>query len=312
MRFAFIMDPLERVAPAVDTSQALIEAALARGHECLHALVSELSLEAERVAARLRPLRLEHDGRLGFSGPAAWVDLSSVDATLVRKDPPFDDAYYFATLLLERLRGRSLVVNDPRGLREANEKLYALRFPRWTPQTMVTADRAAIRGFVSALGGRAVIKPLDGHGGFGVLALDLEDCNMAGIIDLHTREGTRLALVQEFLPEVALGDKRILLLDGEPLGAILRVPAAGELRANLHVGGEARPTELTEAERALVAELAPELRADGLYFVGLDVIGGRLTEVNVTSPTGIRQLDAFTDGHAADRVVAWLEQRARR
>jgi glutathione synthase len=240
------------------------------------------------------------------------MDLAALDATLVRKDPPFDDAYYFATLLLERLRGRSLVVNDPRGLREANEKLYALRFPRWIPRTLVTADRSAAREFVRKVGGRAVVKPLDGHGGFGVLGLQTGDHNMPGILDLHTREGTRLVLVQEYLPAVVEGDKRILVLDGEPLGGVLRVPPPGELRANLHVGGEARPTELTDAERALVADLAPALRADGLYFVGLDVIGERLTEVNVTSPTGIRQLEAFTGMRAAARVIEWLEGRVAR
>ena len=237
--------------------------------------------------------------------------LSAAQAVFVRKDPPFDRAYLYATLMLEHARSATLIINDPRGLRDANEKLYAMHFPEWMPRTLVTADRERIHEFVREVGGAAMIKPLDGAGGVGVLKLSAGDKNARGIVDVLTREGRWLAMVQEFLPEVTVGDKRVLLLDGEPLGAVLRVPRADDIRSNLHVGGQAVPTELTAREQALVAAIAPKLRADGLYFVGLDLIGERLTEVNVTSPTGIQELGRFTGTRPSERVIAWAEQRAR-
>jgi glutathione synthase len=203
-----------------------------------------------------------------------------------------------------------LLINDPRGLRDANEKLYALNFPEFTPRTMVTASREKLLAFAEDVGGRAVIKPLDGAGGSGVLALTTGDRNARAIVDILTREGRQPAMIQEYLPEVRVGDKRILLLDGEPLGAILRVPRGDDLRSNIHVGGSVEPTELTANEQAMVKAMAPRLRADGLIFVGLDVIGERLTEVNVTSPTGIQQLGRFTGARPEDKVIAWIEARA--
>jgi glutathione synthase len=202
-----------------------------------------------------------------------------------------------------------VIVNDPRGLRDANEKIYAMQFREWMPRTIVAADRDEILAFAAEVGGNAVIKPLDGAGGVGVLQLRVEDKNARAIVDVLTLEGSRLAMVQAFLPSVVEGDKRVLLLDGEPLGAILRVPRADDLRSNIHVGGSVVPTELTARERALVAAIAPRLRQDGLFFVGLDVIGEHLTEVNVTSPTGIQELGRFTGTRPADRVIEWAEKR---
>jgi glutathione synthase len=201
-----------------------------------------------------------------------------------------------------------VIVNDPRGLRDANEKLYAMQFREWMPRTIVSADRDGILAFVAEVGGEAVIKPLDGAGGVGVLQLRVGDKNARAIVDVLTLEGSRLAMVQQFLPSVSAGDKRILLLDGEPLGAILRVPRADDLRSNIHVGGSVVPTELTPREKALVAAIGPRLRRDGLVFVGLDVIGEHLTEVNVTSPTGMQELGRFTGTKPADRVIAWVEE----
>jgi glutathione synthase len=203
-------------------------------------------------------------------------------------------------------------VNDPRGLRDANEKLYALNFKEWMPETIVTSDRDTILSFLDTVGGRAVIKPLDGAGGVGVLTLFKDDKNARAIIDVLTYEGQRLAMVQAFLPSVTEGDKRILLLEGEPLGAILRVPRADDIRSNIHVGGSVVPTELTARERELVRSIAPRLIKDGLFFVGLDVIGEHLTEVNVTSPTGIQELGRFTNSKPADKVIEWAELRRRR
>jgi glutathione synthase len=243
-------------------------------------------------------------------GPRQQVDVAALDAVMVRTDPPFDDAYLYTTHLLELVRGKTLVVNDPRGLRDANEKLYALHFPDVMPATVVTQNAEHIRAFVRRVGGRGVIKPLDGAGGRGVMVLDEGDLNFNAIVELTTDNGRRLAMVQEFLPAVRQGDKRVLLLDGEPLGAILRVPRDDEARSNIHVGGRVEPTELTAAERAIVDRVAPRLRADGLYFVGLDVIGERLTEVNVTSPTGIQELSRLSRTDPERKVLTWIELHA--
>ena len=237
------------------------------------------------------------------------TQVTELDAVFIRKDPPFDSAYAYATQLLELIRGQSLVVNDPRGLREANEKLYALHFAEHMPDTIVTSERQAILDFVRHVGGKAVIKPLDGAGGYGVLGLTAGDGNEKAIIDLLTEEGKVLAEVQRFMPEVKKGDKRVLLLDGEPLGAILRVPPEGDHRANIHIGGSVVATELDATEQKLVEAVGPRLREDGLYFVGLDLIGGKLTEVNVTSPTGIRELSTHRGERMSDRVIRWVENR---
>jgi glutathione synthase len=313
MRFVFVMDTLDRVNPEKDTSFAFIAAAEARGHVSLHARIQDLSVLKGAPSAKVRRVRtLDVEPFISLDLDSGTVPLSEVDAVFIRKDPPFDAAYLYATLLLEHARGDGskrgpVIVNDPRGLRDANEKLYAMNFSEWTPTTLVTADRDAIFDFVATVGGNAVIKPLDGAGGSGVMMLRTGDKNARAIVDVLTREGLQLAMVQEFLPSVTVGDKRVLLLDGEPLGAILRVPRGDDLRSNIHVGGSVVPTELTAKELELVKSIGPRLRQDGLIFVGLDVIGERLTEVNVTSPTGIQELGRFTNTKPADKVIAWVE-----
>ncbi len=310
MRFVFVMDGVDQIDPDKDTSFGFIEAAIGRGHACLHCLIHQVEYFVGTVTAVVRRLQVTSGG-LQLEGAAERVPLTEVDAVLIRKDPPFDQAYAHATLLLELLRGQTLVMNDPRGLRDANEKLYTLSFERWMPPTLVSSNRQAIHDFIEEVGGKAVIKPLDGAGGFGVLGVRTSDSNTPSIVDLLTREGARLAVVQQFVPEISEGDKRVLLLDGEPLGAILRLPKRGDLRANIHAGAEVAPYELNDHERAMIADMAPRLRADGLVFVGLDVIGDKLTEVNVTSPTGIQELSRFTGARESDRVIAWVERAAR-
>jgi glutathione synthase len=315
MRFVFVMDTLDRVTHDKDTTFAFIQSAQARGHESLHCLPKDLFAlggEVWATAHRIEILdRWPHIALKKEDGPRR-VRLAETEAVFIRKDPPFDQAYFYATLLLESARGGPLIINDPRGLRDANEKLYALHFPEWTPRTLVTADRDMIHEFVRDIGGHAVIKPLDGAGGMGVMQLRSDDKNARAIADLLTAEGQKIAMVQEFLPAVTVGDKRVLLLDGEPLGAILRVPRADEIRSNIHVGGSVVPTDLTPREADLVRSIAPKLRADGLIFVGLDVIGERLTEVNVTSPTGIQELGRFLGSRPSDKVIEWVEARAKR
>jgi glutathione synthase len=314
MRFVFVMDTLDRVTHDKDTTFAFIQSAQAREHESYHCLPKDLFVVGGEVWALVHRVEIldgwPHIALKKEGGPLRFR-LADIDAVFIRKDPPFDQAYFYATLLLESARGGPLVINDPRGLRDANEKLYALHFPEWTPRTMVAADRETIHEFVRDIGGHAVIKPLDGAGGMGVMQLRSDDKNARAIVDLLTAEGQKLAMVQEFLPAVAVGDKRVLLLDGEPLGAILRVPRADEIRSNIHVGGTVVPTDLTPRELDLVKAIAPRLRADGLIFVGLDVIGERLTEVNVTSPTGIQELGRFLGTRPSDKVMQWVEARAK-
>jgi glutathione synthase len=314
MRIAVVMDPIEAVAVDKDTSFALMLEAQSRGHEVFHLSHRDLWANGGELRARVGPVRLQRAERPAHAelGSVRDVAVADLDAVLVRTDPPFDDAYLYTTHLLDLVRDKTLVLNEPRGLRDANEKLYALHFAAVMPTTIVTHHAAHIREFVLRVGGRAVIKPLDGAGGRGVMILDTADLNYNAIVETVTGEGRRLAMVQQFLPAVRAGDKRILLLDGEPLGAILRVPRDDEARSNIHVGGRVEPTELTDEDVAIVARVAPRLRADGLYFVGLDVIGGRLTEVNVTSPTGIQELGRFSGTSPEGRVITWIEIHAQK
>ncbi len=312
MRIACVMDPIEHVSIDKDTSFALMLAAQSRGHEVFYLQQKHLYARGTELFATVRPVQLARSAPPAHAivGAPQTVNVGeSIDAILVRTDPPFDSNYLYATQLLELVRGKSLVVNDPRGLRDANEKLYAMHFADVMPKTLVAYESKQIRSFVEDLGGKAVIKPLDGNGGKGIFVLDLNDLNFNSIIEVSTAEGKRPVMVQEFIPEVKQGDKRVLLLNGELLGAILRVPPQGEARSNIHVGGTVHPTELTTKEHALVERLAPKLREDGLYFVGLDVIGEKLTEVNVTSPTGIQELSRFTNSDPEGKVIRWIEER---
>ncbi|MDB4932983.1 MAG: Glutathione synthetase [Myxococcaceae bacterium] len=313
MRFAFLMDPIERVLVDKDTTFALMLEAQRRGHEVFTLGSADLIGARGTVYSAVWRTRVRDVAAPGhFERDAAEVvDVASLDAVFIRTDPPFDAQYLYNTLLLEQVRGRVLLVNDPRGIRDANEKLYAMHFPEVTPRTIVTAKEADVRAFLEEIGGPGVMKPLDGAGGRGIMIVDLADKNFRSIVETLTFEGRRFAMVQEFLPAVREGDKRVLLLDGEPLGAILRVPRADESRSNIHVGGRVEPCELDEHDRAIVAAVGERLRRDGLYFVGLDVIGGRLTEVNVTSPTGIQELSRFTGSEPESKVIAWAEGRAR-
>lgn len=311
MRIVVVMDPPSTVKIDEDTSFALMFEAQQRGHEVDHCLISDLFLDRGRVWARVRRARCELDPARPIAlGAPEDVDLAAVDVVLMRKDPPFDEDYLWATLLLEHARGETLLVNDPRGLRDANEKIYATYFPELMTDTMISSDKARIKAFLARLGTRGVLKPLSGAGGEGIFALDPSDPNLNAIIETVTRGGRQLAMVQRYLPEVVEGDKRVLLLDGEPLGAILRVPQGGDLRSNIHAGGRVDAAELDDDDRRIIAAVAPRLRADGLIFVGLDVIGGKLTEVNVTSPTGIQQMARLMGENVSARVIEWLERRS--
>lgn len=309
MDIVVVMDGPETVDPAGDTSFALMLSAQERGHAIWHCGAADVELADGTVWAVASPATADPAATpaLRLDAPQR-IDLGDVDAVLIRPDPPFDSAYLHLTLLLDHVVGRTLVVNSPRGLRDANEKLYACRFPDVIPPTIVSADPERLLAFARSQGA-AVLKPIAGHGGRGVMALRPGDDNAPSIIDTLTARGTVAVMAQRFLENVSAGDKRILLLDGEPLGAILRLPTSDDFRANICVGGSTVACELDDADRRIVEAIAPSLRADGLVFVGLDVVDGHLTEVNVTSPTGIRQLADLTGRDPAREVIEWLERR---
>lgn len=309
MQIVVIMDGPETVDPDTDTSFGMILAAQERGHQVWHCVAADISIVGTSVRATARPATAHESSDMPLElGAPVDVDLADVDVVLIRTDPPFDLAYLHLTLMLESLNGTTLVVNSPRGLRDANEKLYALRFADVTPPTIVTADPARLVAFAEAHHG-AVVKPIEGHGGRGVLALMPGDQNGPSIIDTMTRRGRVPVVAQKFLPGIERGDKRILLLDGRPLGGVLRLPTEQDFRANICVGGSVEAVELDDADHRIIDAMASRLRADGLFFVGIDVIDGHLSEVNVTSPTGLRQLGALSGTRPDLDVITWLEQR---
>lgn len=308
MRFIYVMDSMDRVLPDKDTTFAFLRAAQARGHENLHCEARDLHVREGDIWARVRKIKVDDAPPHAVFDAFEEVRLADLDAVFIRKDPPFDGMYLMATLLLERVRGKVLLINDPRGLREANEKLYTLNFAQHMPRTIVSSNEDEIMAFVKEVGGTGVIKPLDLAGGSGVMMLRSDDKNARSIMQLLTVEGTKYVMVQQYLPDVTKGDKRVILLEGKILGAINRIPRADDLRSNIHVGGSVEPYEITDVERQIAADLAPKLAEDGLVFVGLDVIGGKLTEVNVTSPTGIQQLSAHHGRDIAADVIEWAEK----
>lgn len=312
MRFLFVMDPAESMTADKDTTFAFIRGAMARGHECLHCLPRELSNLGRDVFALARSVRVSAEAPHVRLGADEHVEVARLDAVFIRKDPPFDAAYLYLTQQLDLIKDRVFVMNDPRGLRDANEKLFTFQFLEFMPRSLVSADRARIIDFVSEVGGTAVLKPLDGAGGSGVVVLTQGDRNVRSMVDIMTAEGKRLAMVQEYQPAIRQGDKRVLLLNGEPLGAILRVPREDDVRANIHAGGQVQACDLSAREQELVKSVAPKLREFGLWFVGLDLIGEKLIEVNVTSPTGIQELGRHQGKRPEEDVIAWVEQRAGR
>jgi len=282
------MDPIERIRIAGDSTFALLLEAQARGHEIVYYTPDRLRLEGASLLTQAQPLRVKDVEGDHFSlGEARRVDLSEIDVVLLRQDPPFDLAYIATTHLLERIHPRTLVVNDPRGVRDAPEKLFVMDFPELMPPTLIARDRAAIEAF-RARHGEVVMKPVYGAGGQAVFKVANKDPNFGSLFDLFSVTFREPWVIQKFLPAVATGDKRIVLVDGEPLGWVNRVPVGDDIRSNMVRGGSAEETELTARERAICERLGPALRARGLLFTGIDVIDGYLTEINVTSPTGIR------------------------
>jgi glutathione synthase len=290
MNVAVQMDPIERINIRGDSTFALMLEAQARGHRLSYYTPDKLAQRGDRVFAAVQPLAVRDEIGNHFTlGEARRAELSSFDAILLRQDPPFDMAYITTTHMLERVHPKTLVVNDPAQVRNAPEKVFVMEFSDLMPPTLITRDLAEIRAFRDEHGD-IVMKPLYGHGGGSVFRLTRDDLNFGSLYDLFTTTFREQWMVQKFLPQVKDGDKRIVLVDGEFAGAVNRVPAADDLRSNMVRGGAAMATDLTAREREICARLGPALRARGLVFVGIDVIGDFLTEINVTSPTGIRAI----------------------
>jgi glutathione synthase len=311
-RVAVQMDPMEGINIAGDSSFALMLSAQKRGHSLFHYLAPDLSYSDGRVRARVRPVQVRPEPGNHFSfGEWQTLDLlDDADVVLMRQDPPFDLSYITATHLLERIHPKTLVVNDPASVRNAPEKLFVLDYARFMPPTLITRSLDETRAF-QATHGDIVVKPLYGNAGSAVFKIGRDGANLSALTELFNHVWVEPFMVQAFLPEVAQGDKRIVLVDGKPTGAINRLPGKGEIRSNLAAGGSAEATELTDFEREICDALGPELARRGLMFVGIDVIGGRwLTEINVTSPTGIVAIDRFngtdTPGLIWDAIEAKL------
>jgi len=307
---AIQMDPIDTINIDADSTFALALEAQARGHALFHYLPDALTLHDGRLYARARPLEvMRSQGKHHRFGSFEELDLAGVDVILMRQDPPFDMAYITATHLLELLpQNGPLVVNDPVAVRNAPEKLFVLRFKELMPPTLLTRDRDAIRAFWREHGD-IILKPLFGNGGAGVFRLRPGDENLTALLEIYESIQREPVMVQRYIPEVRQGDKRIILVEGEAIGAVLRVPPEGEARANLHVGARPVKTELTSREREICAAIGPTLRAQGLVFVGIDVIGDWLTEINVTSPTGIQEIARLDGIEIAPRIWDAIETR---
>ncbi|MBH8576406.1 glutathione synthase [Nostocaceae cyanobacterium CENA369] len=318
MKLAFIIDPIHQLDPCHDTSVALMEAAQSLGHEIWVTQANLLSVVDSKAWAVLQQVELVPvqlvEGR--WVAANSWYKLSdrfltsleTMDAVFMRTDPPVNDSYLYATYILDYIDQRkTLVVNSPNGIRKANEKMYALQFTKAIPETIVSADKHFIRQFVEAKEA-AVLKPLGNKAGEGILFLQSGDRNFNSIVELSTLQGRIPVMVQTYLPEAKEGDKRIILLNGEPIGALNRLSSGTDFRNNMATGGTVAQTNITDREREICDQVAEQLRKDGLIFVGIDAIGGYLTEVNVTSPTGVREIDRLDGTRLGHQVIQWVEQ----
>ena len=311
MRIGFLMDPLESIVPHHDSTFALMLECQRRGLEVRELHQRDVYFRGDRARARMRTVAVERAAGAHFRVLAdADCALGDLDVLFLRKDPPVDVEFLHATQLVA-LKGPRVLINDPGGLRAANEKLFALRFPELVPPTLIARDQKLLRAFLAEQGGDGIAKPIDGFGGKGIFRVREGDANLSSILESATSSGSRAIVLQRYLPEVTSGDKRIIVLDGEPIGALNRVPQQGEVRANLAAGGKPERSAITARDREICRTLQPELRRLGLAFVGLDVIGEWLTEVNVTSPTGLVEISALSGVPLEARIVDHALSRAR-
>ncbi len=303
LKIAVQMDHVASINIAGDTTFALSLEAQARGHQLFHYTPDKLSQVGGKVYARVEPMEVRDVKGNHFTlGEAVRTDLSTMDVVLLRQDPPFDMNYITTTHILERIHPRTLVVNDPAWVRNSPEKIFVTEFPDLMPATLITRDPAEVAAF-RKVHGDIIIKPLYGNGGAGIFHMREDDRNLASLLEMFAQMFREPFIVQQYLPDVRKGDKRIILIEGEPVGAINRVPAEHDSRSNMHVGGRAEHSELTEREKEICARIGPFLRERGFTLVGIDVIGNYLTEINVTSPTGVREVKKF--GGADIAALFW-------
>ena len=309
LKIAFQMDPIGPINIDADSTFRIAEEAQARGHSLFYYTPDKLAYDRGRVIARGWPLTVQRVKGDHFTlGEETTIDLADVDVVWLRQDPPFDMSYITTTHILDMIHPDTLVVNDPFWVRNYPEKLLVLNFPDLTPPTMIARDLATLRSF-RAEHGDVILKPLYGNGGAGVFKLAHADSNLASLHELFAGINREPLIMQKFLPAVSKGDKRVILVDGEPVGAINRVPAEGETRSNMHVGGRPEKVDLTDRDREICARIGPLLREKGQIFVGIDVIGDWLTEINVTSPTGIQELERFDGVNIAEKIWQVIERR---
>lgn len=307
LKVAVQMDPIAAIDINADSTFALMLEASARGHRLHYYLPQELAWTGGQVKARLREVEVRREKGNHFTlGEDRIADLTEMDVVLLRQDPPYDMAYLTTTYLLERIHPKTLVVNDPTEVRNAPEKLFVTEFADLMPATLITRDTAMIRAFYHEHGD-IIVKPLYGNGGAGVFYLRDGDHNLSSLLEMFQQMFREPLIAQKFLPAVREGDKRIILVDGDPVGAINRVPAEGESRSNMHVGGTPLKSALTEREHEICARIGPELKARGMIFVGIDVIGGLMTEINVTSPTGIQEIDRYDGANLSGLIWNAIE-----
>lgn len=314
LKIGFVMDPLESINMDKDTTAVLMQDAQARGHEVWYIEMPDLFYDRGRTMAYCSRVELtpKSDPCYITTGTDI-VHLEELDCVWMRKDPPFNLDYIYATYLLSFVDpSRCFVINNPAGIRKSNEKLYTLHYPDIIPPSFVTKDKQLIKDFMTSVGGEIVIKPLDSCGGEGVFALREGERNVNVVIETATAGGTVFVMAQKFLAEVAEGDKRVLVLDGEPIGAVLRVAGEDDFRCNFHAGGSPAPTSITERDKHICSRLAPRLMEDGLFFVGIDIIGGNLTEVNTTSPTGVQEINRNLGIKLESKITDFVEEMCNR
>jgi glutathione synthase len=310
LKMAFIMDPVESVNTEKDTTFVLMLEAQARGHEVWYLELRDLFVKENKAFGNATSITLERSESFYKLGKTHTCELEDFDVVWMRKDPPVNNDFLYATYILSLLDvNKTKVLNNPTGIRESNEKLYSLFFPEIIPTSIVTKNINQLLDFLSEYGGEMVVKPLDGHGGEGIFYVREGDRNTNVILESITKFGTEYIIAQEFIKEVSEGDKRIIVLNGEPLGAVLRIPKpGGEFRSNFHSGGSPAKSDLTKRDIEICKVLAPRFRKDGLYFVGLDVIGGYVTEINTTSPTGIQEINKLNGVKLETQVIEFAEE----
>ena len=310
LKMAFVMDPIGTINTEKDTTFVLMLEAQARGHEVWYLELKDMFVKEAQAFGNATQISLERSEDFYKLGDTQTLPLESFDAVWMRKDPPVNKDFLYATYILSLIdENKTKVLNNPTGIRESNEKLYSLFFPEVIPQSIVTKNISQLEEFLTDAGGEIVVKPLDGHGGEGIFYVRKGDRNANVILESITKFGTEYVIGQKFIEKVSEGDKRIIILNGEPLGAVLRVPKpGGEFRSNFHSGGSPAKSELTQRDLEICEAIGPQLRKDGLYLVGLDVIGGYVTEINTTSPTGVQEINNLDGVKLETQIIEFAEE----